>query len=71
MTPNPQLHIAASGAGHRAITLLEWSPANGKWLERIELSDADVDYEAFDPMKHKLPEGCILPKAYENLAIKS
>jgi len=67
MTPSPQLHIAAAGASHRPIVLLEWSPMNGKWLERMELSNADV-YEEFDYQTESLPEGCVLPTEFEFLA---
>jgi len=69
MIPNPQLHIAAAGPAERAITLFEWSPANGKWLDRVELSSADV-YEAFDYETDELPRGCVLPKGHEHLAAK-
>ena len=56
MIPKLQLHIAAAGPSHRAITLLEWMPTNGKWLDRIELSAADV-YKEFDYETESLPEG--------------
>ena len=69
MIPTPQLHIAAAGASHRAISLLEWSPANGKWLDRIELSDDDV-YREFDRNNETLPLGCVLPRGFEHLADK-
>jgi len=69
MIPKPQLHIAAAGGADRAIALLEWSPANGQWLDRIELSSADV-YEAFDYETDTLPSGCVLPQAHEHLAMK-
>ena len=69
MIPKPQLHIAAAGVPHRAISLFEWSPTNGQWLERIELSDRDV-YTPFDYDTDKIPMACILPKAYEHLADK-
>jgi hypothetical protein len=69
MIPNPQLHIAAAGASHRAITLLEWSPTNGRWLDRTELSSADL-YREFDHERESLPEGCVLPKEFEHLATK-
>jgi hypothetical protein len=69
MIPNPQLHIAAVGPAHRAISLLEWSPTNGKWLERIELS-ANDQYRAFDHDNESLPTGCVLPKGFEHLAEK-
>jgi hypothetical protein len=69
MIPKPQLIIAAAGPSHRAIALLEWSPTNGKWLDRTELSSADV-YQEFDHEKESLPAGCVLPKEFQFLAAK-
>ena len=69
MMPNRQLHIAPGGDPRRAMSLLEWSPLNGQWIERMELSGNTV-YEEFSYDKDELPKGCVLPRGYEHLATK-